>query len=273
MAAALMSFVCLNCKSQKATVVIEDDTISANLLKRNLSGVLFYGVAQKGPLQAKSPVKIHLLDQSLEINKVLFTEIIDIQGHYEYKEDLDGELLEVHAQGTYFNELTGGISPNFVTLMGLQHAKFETPFNINVITTLIIKRVKYLYNNGSTIEEATSQAQHELMSVFPFADSVEIPPAHLMDLSYKGLGSEVLLLTSAILEYLSFGEPMDALLEKIALDLEEDGTIDDAWFLKTIKVAVQNIDLDVLVRNMIIYNKQFSQDHLEIPNLRKFLDI
>jgi len=185
---------------------------------------IFNGYAQKGPFINGSSVTITELDSRLnQTGKTYHTTIADNSGSFEQKNiELISNVVELKADGYYFNEITNETSASTLTLYALTDIRDIYSANVNVLTHLEKARAEYLVQNkGKRFSVAKKQAQREVFAIFGFD-------------SENGLSEELnitnnakLLAISCILQgYLSTGDMMQ-LMADIITDIRTDGTLNN----------------------------------------------
>ena len=115
------------------------------------------------------------------------------KGHLTYK------IVELSADGYYFNEVSGSLSAAKLTLSALSDLTDSSSVNVNLMTHLEKKRVEYLIDSGLTFAAAKTQAQTEILKIFNI-DNVTLGNSETLDISKSGDGNAVLLAISAILQ-------------------------------------------------------------------------
>lgn len=125
----------------------------------------FAGGVFKGPFLIGSTVTIYPLDSSLNQTGVSFSgDIISNDGAYDISGIAVTGIVELVAEGYYFDEITGQVTDNKMTMRAI--TEVAGTVNINLFTALEYDRVKTLYNSGMSITAAKTQAVSGLMTVF-----------------------------------------------------------------------------------------------------------
>jgi hypothetical protein len=138
--------------------------------------------------------------------------------------ELLSPLIEVKADGFYYNEVTDDNSPTRLTLFAFSDLSDRSTLNVNLLSTVERRRVQYLVENGSRFEDAKRQARGELLALFEMQDEATDFSEDL-DISREGDNNAKLLAISLILQgYLEVAD-LSQLLADISTDLREDGQL------------------------------------------------
>ena len=213
-------FLFTNC--EKAPIVKdvpEDDPVEEQVITKSL----FSGFVQKGPFINGSSVMVYELDNKLnQTGRVYSTNIISNTGAFEHKNiELVSPYVELKADGYYFNEVLGKTSSGQMTLYALTDVKEKNSANVNVLTHLEKARVSYLISQGKDFATAKIQAQREVLAIFGFEPSENLPETmNLVD-------DAVLLAISSILQgYMTTGDMME-LMANISADIRTTGKLNN----------------------------------------------
>jgi len=204
------------------------------------------GVAQKGPFLAGASVSIQELDDSLApTGRVYTTDTDDDTGAFTVPVILAGRYVDVAVSGFYFDEVTGALSDQPVTLRAVLDVSGQEPVCVNVLTHLARRRVKALVADGLSFDDARSRAEEELDAVFAFAAPSGVMRRYdHMDLSRSGEGDAYLLLISAVLQQAApSAVDLADLLGRLSTDLEDDGAVGDVATAQAIAGAAAVVDL------------------------------
>ena len=114
------------------------------------------GVVQQGPFVNGSAISLTEVDSALaETDKMHSSEIINSQGEYAIGGiEHHYPWVRLEATGYYFNLVSGSTSDSELTLVGYTDISSATTANVNVLTHLEHRRVKYLINSGLSFAEA-----------------------------------------------------------------------------------------------------------------------
>lgn len=127
------------------------------------------GRAEKGPFKSGSTVTMQPLDLKLNaLGSTLTTMTFDDCGNYSFRNTLfKYPYVSLSATGLFFNEYDDYRTRDTqLTLQGYADLQRGSKVNINVVTHLISERVLNLVIGGVDFDDALSQAQEELLSVF-----------------------------------------------------------------------------------------------------------
>ena len=210
------------------------------------------GLVQKGPFISGSSITIQELDDTFTPNgKTYNTTTNDDFGSFKLKSVISSPYVEVIAQGFYFNEVSGSLSPASLTLRALLKTSSTMVANVNILTTLSEQRIIYLVEEGGlSFEDAQQQAEAEILNVFGISED-GLLGFNQMDISKEGKSNAILLAISSILQgYHSVAE-LSELISKIIIDIKEDGTLDESKIITNLK------------QNAIILNLFYIRGNLE----------
>lgn len=136
------------------------------------------GVAQKGPFKVKSPLS--LSEVLLRNDSLVYTgrkyngEISSNKGDYVIpKVSLIYPYAVLEVRGQWRNEISGDYSKDSMMLRVLTDLSKRTEVNINLLTHLEYDRAVKLINKGYNVYAAKTQAEHEIMTAFGFATTIE----------------------------------------------------------------------------------------------------
>jgi len=107
------------------------------------------------------------LDSSMIPTGYTFTGTIDDDtGNFRVKGTLTYKIVELSADGYYFNEVSGSLSSAKLTLSALSDLTDSSSVNVNLMTHLEKKRVEYLMDSSKmTFAAAKTQAQTEILKI------------------------------------------------------------------------------------------------------------
>ncbi len=177
--------------------------------------------------------------------------IDDNTGSFSIKGTLTNKIVELSADGYYFNEVSGSLSTAKLTLSALSNITDNSSVNVNLMTHLEKNRVEYLIDNGLTFAAAKTQAQTEIMKIFNI-DNVTLGNSETLDISKSGDGNAVLLAISAILQSDKTEAELTELLSTINTDIRTDGRMDSTNTKATLVTAADYLkDLHSEIRSNI----------------------
>ena len=115
------------------------------------STVTLSGKVQKGPYVQGTEITVRELDSSMTPTGNTFTGTIDDNtGSFSIKGTLTNKIVELSADGYYFNEVSGSLSTGKLTLSALSDMTDSSSVNVNLMTHLEKKRVEYLMARTET---------------------------------------------------------------------------------------------------------------------------
>jgi hypothetical protein len=203
------------------------------------TAVTLSGKVQKGPYVQGTEITVREFDSSMIPTGNTFTGPIDDNtGSFSIKGTLAYKVVELSADGYYFNEVSGSLSTAKLNLQALSDLTDSSSVNINLMTHLEKKRVEYLMDYSKmTFVAARTQAQTEIMKIFNI-DNVTLGNSETLDISKSGDGNAVLLAISAILQSDKTEAELTELLSTINTDIRTDGTLDSNTTKATLVTAM-----------------------------------
>jgi hypothetical protein len=211
------------------------------------------GNFEKGPFIIGSEITIQEFDDNLvSTGKTFHTETNSNVGNYNMDLSLTEELVEVSADGYYFNEISGQLSNSKLRLSALANASDNENININILTHLSKKRIKTLVSDGKDFSVAKKQAEEEVQELFDFvATDWEINDFDRMSISEYGDNNSYLLLVSAIIQNINMStSQLSEYIERLAQDLSDNGVIDDSTLVESINLSAQTVNLLIVRTNL-----------------------
>lgn len=248
------------------------------------------GAIQKGPFLVGSTVLINKLTARGEpTDSTLTTDIEDSIGTFSFKTTASGPV-QIVADGYYFNELTGQPSSGTLTLKALYEVNEQNDQRayVNIMTHLINDRALHLLEGSQlTFAQAIAQAESEFLDAFdpalPVEDLASFSDLNIYDEGAAGIGNAYLLaLSTAFYKYASikaqqFGTAPDAeltlVLNQIADDLADDGSIQTAGFLDDFVDAVRSLDPQTIIANLRERSIVDYPAGLSVPDIARFLSL
>jgi cysteine-rich repeat protein len=215
-----------------------DDTDST---EGSADAVLLKGSVQKGPFVLGSTIDVAPLDSlGNPTGKVFRTTTHNDLGEFSIVLPNTGPVA-IEGNGFYYNEVTGELSRAAIVLRAMSRAnKVENQqVFVNLVTHLTHDRVRTLFQQGATINDAIAQAEDELqvalgigladLAIAEEGSSLNILGGDTLDNAYLLAVSSVLAQGGVNLAG-GIDGPIDAHLQKlvnaIAIDLADDGAID-----------------------------------------------
>lgn len=215
---------------------------------------LLSGHFQKGPFIVGSEITIQEFDSHLvSTGKTFHTETISNVGNYSMELSLTEELVEVSADGYYFNEVSGQLSNSKLRLSAIANVSDNENININILTHLSKKRIKQLVSDGIDFSVAKKQAEEEVQTLFNFvAADWEINDFDRMNISEYGDNNSYLLLVSAIIQNINMStSQLSEYIERLAQDLSDNGVVNDNSLVESINLSAQTVNLSIVRTNLI----------------------
>ena len=159
------------------------------------------GYAQKGPFLMGSNVTIIELDNNLiPTGKSYYSTIDDNAGHFEIpRVTLSSNYAQIKVEGSYYDENFGGIPwGEDLTLFSTVDISKYSAVNINLMSHIEEKRIKYLLDKDVSFQNAKTQAHNELLKVFNLEDKT-ISNAEHLNITSPDIDGGILLLISSII--------------------------------------------------------------------------
>jgi hypothetical protein len=211
------------------------------------------GNFEKGPFIIGSEITIQEFDDNLvSTGKTFHTETISNTGNYNMDLSLTEKLVEVSADGYYFNEISGQLSNSKLRLSALANAYGNENININILTHLSKKRIKALVSDGKIFSVAKKQAEEEVQELFNFvAADWEINDFDRMSISEYGDNNSYLLLVSAIIQNINMStSQLSEYIERLAQDLSDNGVVNENSLIESINLSAQTVNLSIVRTNL-----------------------
>lgn len=225
--------------------------------------VSFSGGVFKGPFLVGSTVTIYPLDENLNQTGISYSgDIISEDGTYDISDVTITGPVELVATGYYFDEITGTITDNPITMRTITE-NTETA-NINLFSALETDRVTELYKSGLTISEAKEQAIGELFTSFKLALYQEDSGKINIDTA----NGAALLAVSSLFAYNRSLAEIQTLLTEMRVDFA-DGSVDtsdliaNAKYIRTSNVKA-NLEGFYTEKNVIITVPSFKDELWEL---------
>jgi len=232
------------------------------------------GQVQKGPFIVGTEITIQELNDDLTPTGRSFqTETTSNLGDYVLPITLASSLVEISANGYYFNEVTGALSNSTIRLSVLADTSDSTSININILTHLAKKRIRTLVTEGSSFSDAKVQAETEVRSLFSFDDiNVTLTSFDEMDISQTGNSNAFLLLASSIFqEAYRLSSSLSEYIESLSQDLSDNGAIDNSALTDIIGATQAVINLDSIRGNLESKYTSLGQS-VVIPNFESLIN-
>ncbi|CAM1342288.1 fibronectin type III domain-containing protein [Tenacibaculum amylolyticum] len=265
---ALALFIFSGCSSDNGT----ENTQPNTTIPINLDASLI----QKGPFLQGSTISIQELNDDLSLTgKTYSTETIDDFGSFNFNAEIESNKIDISATGFYFNEVSGELSDAPLTLRTYVEFSDEKVININILSTLGRKRIKYLIlNEEKTFSDAKIQAEKEILTAFNVTESIQENiniDFNEMDISKSGENNAILLAISAIVQGNNSVAELGEFISKIADDLETDGIINNNQLTEEITNNSMSLDLTIVRQNLINRFEELNVTYT-IPEFEQFVD-
>lgn len=229
------------------------------------------GKVQKGPFIEGSVISLSELDENMyPTGRNYTTNILDNSGSFQLNNvSLKSKYVQLNANGFYFNERTGKLSEAQLSLYCIADLTKLSTTNINIVSHIEFKRIKYLISNGASFDEAKAQAQREVLSIFDISNE-GLVLAEQMDISEAGDDNAILLAVSVILQGHKSTAEFSEFINRISSDIREDGILDNQELGTELINSVNHSNMS-LVRDYLEsrYN-ELSLDYT-IPEFEKYI--
>ncbi len=230
---------------------------------------------QKGPFVQGSEISIQELDTLFTpLGRTYTTETNDDFGSFTLDSKLQSPIIEMSADGYYFNEVTGEIDGRIVLKM-VANIQDSSSVTINILTTIAKERIKYLVTHENLqFSSAKAQAEYEVIQMFGF-------PIQDLGLAYTGFetwniadsgnANAMLLAASVILQGHQTAGELSEFISKISNDLKLDGVLTDTTLAAKIKEHKFTVDTAAVRVNL---QKRYQEIGVTatIPAFEDYLD-
>ncbi|NOY37947.1 MAG: hypothetical protein GXO83_10285, partial [Chlorobi bacterium] len=192
------------------------------------------------------------------------------QGSFAFENiSLSSSVVELKADGFYFNEVKNENSAARLPLYALADLSGKTSLNVNILTTLEKSRVEYLMDNGSSFSGAKQQAESEILKIFGI-EMPDIASPENLDITLAGDGNAVLLAISLILQGNLPVAGLSELLADVGRDIREDGSLDSLALGNTLVNNATYLD-PVTVRQNLEERYAGLDADVTIPDFEKYV--
>lgn len=231
--------------------------------------------SQKGPFYMDSDIfiqEIEIENNDLILSgKIFIDRVIDDQGSFILPKKITSPYLDIRVNGYYFNEITGLPSDGTISLGSYSSLKDGKNPNINILTTLSQKRIKYLLQNYKlNFEEAETLSKKEVLRIFKINDAIK----NFDELSIDGSsdGDAALLAISLILQGNLNTVELSNFIAKIREDLKDNGIINDESIKEQICQQTRSLDPISIRENLRGYYDSIGLEEYHIPFFEDYLD-
>jgi len=231
------------------------------------------GSIQKGPFINGSNLIIYELNNEYKQTGKSFFTNTENQGQYEIVDiSLESSNVEVIADGFYFNEISGNLSDERISLKAIMAIAGLEVMNVNVLTHLEYDRVKYLIlHNNYSIQDAKEQAQSEILAVFSL-DEYSPENSEVLDICNANEGDAILLAISAILQGNHTTAELSKLLADFIVDLKEDGVLGDTLIQSELLGQALALNCDQIRQNLTDRYDELGVELTEINNFEDYIN-
>ena len=251
----LLFISCADSEStDKTTSTIDEDN------SEDVSSVVLYspkGHAEDGPGSEGGTVSIRLHhdEDLMQTEEVYTTQTENNFGYYDSSRVMRAtahKYATITVTTFYFDETKNTMMPTQKPLKALADLSVNSVVNINPLTTVIIPRQIELFNDFESIyyqdlEAATTQAEKELMenvlNIYGVTD-------HFSDMALDKRNGSVLLAANVILLQDNDVAEQIALMNRIATELRDNGTVISQDIIDEISTNSQNVDLSGVKSNL-----------------------
>lgn len=242
------------------------------------------GVIQKGPFYTGATIVIKELDDTdLTPTGIEHTaQTTNDLGEFIADSNIESAYIEISATGYFYSEIDGIQSNAPITLSAFVDVTKTQEVNINILTSIAIKREKYLIiHEEKTYEDAKIQTQREILNIFEISEEIieEIAQngedidlfAH-MNIGEDGVKNAVLLALSIILQSNQPTEPVAQVIETIGNDIEMDGVFDNPQLIDDLLIRATAVDLQQIRENLKDHYESLSAN-AAIPPFERFIQV
>jgi uncharacterized protein (TIGR02145 family) len=232
------------------------------------------GVTQKGPFLSGATVLVREMEDGRTLTQTgnsFNGKILNDKGEFKINARmLVSQYVMLEVNGAYRNEVTGGYSNSDLTLSAITDVNDRNIVNVNLLTHLEYERVVYLVTKQKMkVRAAKRQAQKE---VFGLLNIDATGFSNSEDLNIAGASDEdgALLAFSVMFQGDRSVAELSELLTKISVDMETDGTWDDAK--KRMEIADWCASADSAGRLSVIRNNVENWGLSSVvPNFEQFV--
>ncbi|TKG92940.1 LamG domain-containing protein [Puteibacter caeruleilacunae] len=228
------------------------------------------GVIQKGPFVSGAIVTVQELDSFyVATGRSLAATTNNDYGEFMVEGDLKAQYIEIFANGSYYDEVKDNLSSTDLSLRAIAETGDPTRTNVNVLTTLARQRIDYLLIiERTSFETAKKIAQKEVLEAFDiqFNDLINF---NELDITKEGDDNAVLLAASLVVQGNMSVAEVSELISQIALDLKEDGKLNDQSIKDKLRENASGLDLNSIRANLEKRYKELSYQ-AAIPEFEKY---
>lgn len=234
------------------------------------------GVAQKGPYIKGSQIEISELTESLiQTGKNFNSELKNDLGAFDVVDiELKSTKIEITADGFYFNEVQGSLSQSRLRLKSLSDISDKSSVNVNIMTHVIIDRIKTRIKKGENYNASKMKAQNELLAIFQISTD-NISDFESLNISSQDSENGILIALSCIIQGRNSVADLSKLLADFKEDFGDNGKIDNANIRSELINNAKLLDTSSIRTNMEKYYNALGLS-IKIPtfenHITKFID-
>ncbi len=231
------------------------------------------GCVQKGPFISGTVIELYELDANFQQTGKSFTsEIISNNGSFELDNiPLESSNIELKANGYYYNEVSGLLSESQLNLKAIATINQEATININLLSHLVVDRIKQLITLGDNYETAKQTAQSELLDVFKISD-ISINAFELLSLDNNNNESAILIAISVIIQSNNNAAELTQFLGNLKSDFSDNGTVDNAEMLANLLFNAKSIEAADIRSNLTKKYTELGQS-ITIPDFEQYIEL
>lgn len=235
--------------------------------------------AQKGPFFANSTInvqEVEIINGRINVSRKIESnsfndQIIDNLGSFILPEGIQTRHVEIGVTGNYFNEISGEPSDGPISLSSFSSLNTGEENNINILTTLIHPRIRYLMSQYYlSFDNAQRQAQQELLAVFSAGD--QIGNFDELTIDRNSNGSAFLLAISTVIQGQLNSQELNEFIELIRSSFSSRGFIDNEDILNQLCEQTQHLNPLRIRNNLINYYHSQNFEEYVIPPFEDYLD-
>jgi hypothetical protein len=230
------------------------------------------GRVQKGPFAIGSAITVNALGKTLSPTGAVYnTQTSDALGEFALSSNISTPLVEIVAQGFYFDEIGGQLSAAEIELRTITDLSVNNLPTVNVLTALQEQRLKTLVSMGSTVAAASSQSANEVLALFGINAASVNSLATFDSMRIDGSTDQdaVLLAVSIILSQMATDSAkanrtteaaeLSNLVNTIAAGIASTGTLTSTTFAPAKNLANTEINAATVTANLQAYMQRMER--------------
>ncbi|WP_346239213.1 hypothetical protein ABDK00_010780 [Niabella insulamsoli] len=230
------------------------------------------GKVEKGPFIKGTKLTIQELDKDLTpTGKVFHTAIVDDEGSFSINNlELKSSLVEIIADGYFYDEVLGELSSGPITLTSLADLSEEGDINVNILTHITKSRIERLMEKDQLMfVKAREKAQNELFSIFGLQEYSTKRFNSFTITSGTAEASSQIVVSSILLDGRSPAQFTEFVFS-IANQFKADGTV-TAEIKKQLWETSVNLDYARIEQKLHARYASLNKE-LQLVNLSRFVD-